>query len=129
VEVDMVDISDTAPTLGAIAPLATGPVTVRGIGFVRGKETDRIASVVTELERLGIDASESADGFTVRPGLPSPAVVSTYNDHRMAMSFAVLGLLTGGVSIADPHCVDKTFPGFWDAIESLRGEVSHDPAP
>ncbi|MEZ5238140.1 MAG: hypothetical protein R2716_04095 [Microthrixaceae bacterium] len=91
------------------------------IGFVRGKETDRIAAVVAELTRLGIDARERTDGFVVEPGRVRPAVVSTYDDHRMAMSFAVLGLLSEGVSIADPGCVDKTFPGFWEEIESLRG--------
>ncbi len=120
VDVDMVDISDTAPTLAAIAPVATTPTTVRGIGFARGKETDRIAAVVTELNRLGITATQSPDGFEVHSGGLTPAVVRTYHDHRMAMSFGVLGLLADGVSIADPGCVDKTFPGFWDTVESLR---------
>lgn len=123
VEVDMVDISDTAPTLGAVAPLATSPTTVTGIGFARGKETDRIAAVVAELNRLGIAASETSDGFVVPPGRVTPAVVRTYDDHRMAMSFAVLGLASGGVSIADPGCVSKTFPGFWRAVERLRSET------
>ena len=86
VTVDMGDISDTAQTLAAIAPFADGPTSVTGIGFIRGKETDRIAAVVTELGRLGIQAREDADGFTVHPGLPQPGVVSTYDDHRMAMS-------------------------------------------
>ncbi len=120
VNVDMSQISDTAQTLGAIAPLADGPTTVDGIGFIRGKETDRIAAVVTELGRLGVDATEDPDGFTVQPGTPSPAVVKTYDDHRMAMSFAVLGLAAGGLSIADPACVAKTFPRFWGTVDSLR---------
>lgn len=120
VDVDMVDISDTAPTLGAIAPLATSPTTVTGIGFARGKETDRIAAVVAELNRLGIAAAETSDGFAVPPGRVSPGVVHTYDDHRMAMSFAVLGLVSGGVSVADPGCVAKTFPGFWTAVDRLR---------
>lgn len=124
VEVDMVDISDTAPTLGAIAPLATSLTTVTGIGFARGKETDRIAAVVAELNRLGIAAEETDDGFVVHPGRVGPGVVRTYDDHRMAMSFAVLGLVTGGVSIADPRCVAKTFPGFWTEVERLRGTGS-----
>lgn len=124
VEVDMTDISDTAPTLAAIAPLATGPTTVKGIGFARGKETDRIAAVVTELNRLGITATESSDGFTVHPGEVSPAIVRTYDDHRMAMSFAVLGLVTGGVTIDDPGCVAKTFPDFWDTVDRLRRGTS-----
>lgn len=120
VEVDMVDISDTVPTLAALAPMAEGPTTIGGVGFVRGKETDRISSVVTELNRLGIDAEEHDDGLVVRPGRPNGQVVRTYDDHRMAMSFAVLGLLAGGVSIADPGCVAKTFPGFWDAVARLH---------
>ena len=95
---------------------------MRGIGFIRGKETDRIAAVVRELRRLGIDAEEADDGFTVQPGRPVPAVVHTYDDHRMAMSFAVLGLATPGVSIADPGCVAKTFPGFWDLVDRLRDD-------
>lgn len=127
VSVDMADISDTAQTLAAIAPLADGPTTVTGIGFIRGKETDRIAAVVRELRRLGIDAMEEPDGFTVHPGRPVPAVVQTYDDHRMAMSFAVLGLAAPGVSIADPACVAKTFPGFWAAVDRLRRPVAGTP--
>jgi 3-phosphoshikimate 1-carboxyvinyltransferase len=120
VSVDMADISDTAQTLAAIAVVANGPTTVSGIGFVRAKETDRIAAVVAELQRLGLEAEERSDGFVVRPGRPEPAVVRTYDDHRMAMSFAVLGLVAPGVSIADPGCVAKTFPGFWDVVDGLR---------
>jgi 3-phosphoshikimate 1-carboxyvinyltransferase len=118
--VDMSDISDTAQTLAAVAPFADSPTTVTGIGFIRGKETDRIAAVVTELHRLGIDAMEEPDGFTVRPGTPRPGLVQTYDDHRMAMSFAVLGLRSAGVRIHDPGCVAKTYPGFWTDLGSLR---------
>ena len=120
VEVDMSEISDTAQTLAAIAPLASSATQVEGIGFIRRKETDRIAAVVAELSRLGIDASETPDGFVVQPGRPRPGVVQTYDDHRMAMSFAVLGLVEPGISIADPGCVAKTFPGFWDTIGEIR---------
>ncbi len=120
IEVDMADISDTAQTLAAIAPLADGPTRITGIGFIRRKETDRIAAVVTELQRCGIDAREEDDGFVIGPGRPTPAVIQTYDDHRMAMSFAVLGLVAGGIEIADPQCVDKTFPGFWSALDGLR---------
>ena len=120
--VDMVDCSDTAQSLAAIAPLAAGPISVTGIGFIRRKETDRIAAVVAELRRLGIDATEDADGFTIVPGLVRPATVCTYDDHRMAMSFSILGLATPGVAIADPGCVVKTFPEFFDFVEALRAD-------
>jgi 3-phosphoshikimate 1-carboxyvinyltransferase len=118
---DFTDISDTAQTLAAVAVFADAPVRVTGIGFIRRKETDRIAAVVTELRRAGIRALEEADGFVIRPGVPRPTTVKTYDDHRMAMSFALLGLRVPGVEIDDPGCVSKTFPEFYDVLESLRG--------
>lgn len=121
-EVDMSNISDTAQTLAAIAPFANSPTRVTGIGFIRAKETDRIAAVVTELNRLGIDATDDGDGFTIHPGTPKPGVVQTYRDHRMAMSFSLLALKSRGVSIADPDCVAKTFPTYWQVLETaLKG--------
>ncbi len=120
--VNMVDCSDTAQSLAAIAPLATGPISITGIGFIRRKETDRIAAVVTELRRLGIEATEDADGFTIMPGVVQPGTVHTYDDHRMAMSFTILGLATPGVAIADPGCVAKTFPEFFDVVDRLRAD-------
>jgi 3-phosphoshikimate 1-carboxyvinyltransferase len=120
VEVDFTDISDTAQTLAVVAPFASSPTTITGIGFIRGKETDRIAAVVAELRRCGISAEELPDGIRVAPGAPQPAVVDTYDDHRMAMSFALLGLRAPGIVIRDPGCVAKTFPGYWTALEGLR---------
>jgi 3-phosphoshikimate 1-carboxyvinyltransferase len=120
VVVDLADLSDTAQTLAVVAPFASSPTTITGIGFIRGKETDRIGAVVTELRRCGIDAEELPDGLRVHPGSPTSATVSTYDDHRMAMSFALLGLRAPGISIADPGCVAKTFPGYWRALEDLR---------
>lgn len=120
VTVDMRDLSDTAPTLAAVAVFADGPTEITGVGFIRHKETDRIASVVTELHRMGIDATETADGLIVYPGDPQPSAVRTYDDHRMAMSFAVVGLVADGISIVDPGCVAKTYPGFFDDLDSLR---------
>jgi 3-phosphoshikimate 1-carboxyvinyltransferase len=119
--VDLRDMPDVAQTLAAAAVFAEHPLTVTGIDFVRGHETDRISAVVTELRRLGIDADEHADGFTVHPGQPRPVEpVQTYGDHRMAMSFALVGLRAPGIEIADPGCVAKTFPGYWSALDSLR---------
>jgi len=120
IDVDMSQISDTAQTLAAIAPFAQGPVRVTGIGFIRKKETDRVGAVVTELQRMGIDAVEEDDGFVVQPGVPQPVTVETYHDHRMAMSFAITGLMTPGIDIADPGCVNKTFPTYWDVLNAIR---------
>ena len=93
-----------------------------GIGFIRGKETDRVAAVVRELRRAGIDAEEEPDGFLIRPGTPRPARIATYDDHRMAMSFALLGLRAPGIEIEDPACVAKTYPGFFaDLDRALAG--------
>lgn len=119
VDVDMADISDTAQTLAAIAPFATSPTRVTGIGFIRNKETDRIAAPVAELQRMGIDAVEEADGFVINPGQPQSATIQTYSDHRMAMSFAITGLVASGITIADPGCVAKTFPTYWEALREL----------
>ncbi|HEY8544147.1 MAG TPA: 3-phosphoshikimate 1-carboxyvinyltransferase [Acidimicrobiales bacterium] len=120
VDVDMGDLSDTAPTLAAVAVFADSPTRVRGIGFIRHKETDRVGNVVRELRRCGIRAEEEPDGFVVHPGTPQPATVATYDDHRMAMSFALLGLRAEGIRIAGPSCVAKTFPSFWTALDRLR---------
>lgn len=121
VTVDMSQISDTAQTLAAVAVFADGPTRVTGIGFIRGKETDRVRAVVTELQRLGIDAVEEADGFVIHPGVSRAARVQTYDDHRMAMSFALIGLRYPGVTILEPACVAKTFPAYWDVLGTLRG--------
>jgi 3-phosphoshikimate 1-carboxyvinyltransferase len=120
IDVDLGDLSDTAQTLAAVAVFADGATRVRGIGFIRRKETDRIAAVVTELRRLGIRAEEETDGFVVHPGTPRPGRVRTYHDHRMAMSFALLGLVVPGIEIADPGCVAKTFPTYFDVLDELR---------
>ena len=122
IEVDMSQLSDTAPTLAVVAAFAEGPTRMTGIGFIRGKETDRIGNVVAELRRLGVDALEEPDGMTIRPdpGPCRPATIQTYDDHRMAMAFALAGLRSDGVQIADPSCVAKTFPGYWRLLEELR---------
>ena len=125
VDIDLADMSDTAPTLAAVAALAETPTRVRGIGFVRGKESDRIAAVVAELARCGVEARELEDGFEVVPGAAvTGARVRTYDDHRIAMAFAVLGLVVPGMEIENPGCVAKTFPGFYEALDGLRGRAN-----
>jgi 3-phosphoshikimate 1-carboxyvinyltransferase len=105
--------------LAAIAPFADGPVTIRGIAHNRVKETDRIGAVATELRKLGQVVDELADGMTIHPQPVTPAEIETYDDHRMAMSFAITGLRASGVSILDPACVAKTFPSFFDRLADL----------
>lgn len=112
-EVDMNDMSDLVQTLAAIAPFTGSPVTIRNVEHIRYKETERIKAVVTELRRLGATVEEFADGLKIYPGSLSPAAVETYDDHRMAMAFAVTGLKTPGLVIKDPGCTRKTFPDFF----------------
>jgi 3-phosphoshikimate 1-carboxyvinyltransferase len=119
VDVDMNTMSDVAPTLAAIAPFATEPVRIRGVAHMRLKETDRIRAVTTELTRLGAIVHEYEDGWEISPSPLQPALVQTYDDHRMAMSFAVVGLRVPGLSIANPSCVAKTFPDFFDRFARL----------
>ena len=119
-EIDMSQISDTAQTLAVVAPFACSPTRITGIGFIRRKETDRVGAVVRELGRLGIDAVEEEDGLVIQPGTPQPGQVETYDDHRMAMAFALLGLREPGIRIADPGCTSKTFPDYWDVLDQLR---------
>ena len=120
IDVDMADISDTAPTLAVVATFASAPSRLTGIGFIRRKETDRIASVVAELRRCGIVAEELDDGLVVHPGIPTATVVETYDDHRMAMAFSLLGLVWDGIAVSDPACVAKTFPDYFASLERLR---------
>lgn len=119
VDVDMNAISDTAQTLAAVAVFAEGPTNIRNVGHIRVKETDRISAVVTELRRLGIQADERADGMTIHPGPITPVEVATYDDHRMAMSFALIGLRVPGLRIANPGCTSKTYPGFFNDLDRL----------
>ena len=123
IDVDMNQISDTAQTLACVAPFASGPTRIRNIAHNRVKETDRITAVVDELKRAGIQAEEHEDGMTIHPGTPQPATIQTYDDHRMAMSFALLGLKAPGIHIADPQCTSKTYPNFFEDLEALcRGD-------
>lgn len=121
VDVDMGDISDTVQSLAAIAPFADGSTTIRNIGHIRLKETDRISAIVTELRRTGVLVDERDDGLTIHPTTPQPATIQTYDDHRMAMSFAILGTQVAGTKIADPSCVAKTVPVYWDLLFPLLG--------
>ena len=124
IDIDMNAISDTAQTLSAVAVFADSPTTIRNVGHMRHKETDRIAAVVTELQRAGIRAEEMADGLRIFPGVPQPAEIHTYDDHRMAMSFSLLGLKVPGIKILDPGCTAKTYPRYFEDLAALCGKDS-----
>ncbi len=119
VDADFTRMGDVATTLMAIAPFADGPVTVRGIAQTHYEESDRPVAAVTELRRLGLRVESDWDSVTIHPGTPQPAEVQTYDDHRIAMSFAVTGLRAPGIRIANPGCVAKTFPEYFDVLGRL----------
>ncbi len=121
IDVDMRDIPDAAQTLAAIAPFADSPTRIRGIASARVKETDRIHATCAELARLGVRVEEAEDGMTIYPvEKMRPAVIQTYNDHRMAMAFSLVGLRFDGVTIENPSCVSKTFPNFFEVLAQLQ---------
>lgn len=120
VDVDMNAISDTVMTLAVVALFAQGITRIRNVGHIRHKETDRIAALATELRKLGATVEEHPDGLIIFPAEAiTPARIATYDDHRMAMSFALAGVKAEGVTILDPGCVAKTYPGFWDDLGKL----------
>jgi 3-phosphoshikimate 1-carboxyvinyltransferase len=119
IDIDMNAISDTAQTLAVVALFANGPTRIRNVAHMRHKETDRVFALVEEIRRMGVGAEEHDDGLTVHPGPICPATIQTYDDHRMAMSFALAGLKSDGIRIADPGCTAKTYPEFFSNLETL----------
>lgn len=119
VAVDMKDFSDQAMTLAALAPYADSDVRMENIGHIRLQESDRIHAIVTELTKLGIACEEEEAAITIHPGAPKAGVVQTYEDHRMAMAFALIGLRTDGIEIADPMCCRKTFETYFEVLDKL----------
>lgn len=115
--VDMSSCSDQAITLAAIAPFADGPVTITGIGHIRGQESDRLSAIAENLTAMGIRCEERADSITIYPGVPRPAHIKTHDDHRLAMGFAVTGLFAEGIVIENPSCCKKTFAEFFECLE------------
>jgi 3-phosphoshikimate 1-carboxyvinyltransferase len=116
---DMSAMPDLVPTLGVLAAFAEGETVVTGVAHLRHKESNRLAAVVTELGKMGVTAEETPDGLRIVGGEPHGAEIETYQDHRIAMSFAVAGLIIPGVVIRDPDCVTKSFPDFWEFFEKL----------
>jgi 3-phosphoshikimate 1-carboxyvinyltransferase len=120
IEVDLSSMPDQAQTLAVLALFAQGPTTIRGLHTLRVKETDRIAALATELRKLGADVEVEGDDLTIQPpDSIRPAQIDTYDDHRMAMSFAVAGTRSAGVVIKDAGCVNKTYPDYFRDLETL----------
>jgi 3-phosphoshikimate 1-carboxyvinyltransferase len=125
-DVDMQDFSDQVMTLAALAPFATTPTTIRNVGHIRGQESDRLTGVVTELRRIGCGCEliDNKTGVMIKPlangDLGNDYAIETYEDHRMAMAFTLVGLKTGRIGIENPACVAKTFAGFFETVEGLN---------
>ena len=123
VDVNMHSCSDQAITLAAIAPFADTPTTIRGIAHIRLQESNRIAAICTELARMGIRCEEGEDSITIWPGTPKPAQIQTYDDHRMAMGFSLVGLRAEGIVINDPMCCKKTFEHYFDVLDDVVEKI------
>ncbi len=117
--IDMEDCPDQAQTLAVLAAFADGTTTITGVRSLRVKETERVKAVEAELAKMGIRTESTEDTLVVYGGAPKPAAIDTYGDHRMAMAFAVAGTRLAGMQINDPDVVSKTFPGFWDKLQSI----------
>ena len=120
-EIDMSDMPDMVPTLAVVAAFANGTTVIKNVSHLKAKESDRLTAVAGELVKMGIDARCGADELIVAGGTPHGAQIETYADHRIAMSFAVAGLVTPGTVILGESCVEKSFPEFWNVFEGLYG--------
>ncbi|WP_257350906.1 3-phosphoshikimate 1-carboxyvinyltransferase [Pseudalkalibacillus decolorationis] len=125
-EISMKEMSDQTLTLASIAPFSSGAITMRGVEHIRHHESDRIHAICTELKKLGIDVEEYEDGLTVYPGNPKAAILDSYDDHRVAMSLALIGAKVPGIIITDPGCVSKTCPSYFQLLEQLGVNVEYD---
>ncbi len=119
IDADLCAVSDTAPTLAVVALFAQGKTRLSGLTHTRHQETDRVHALATELRRLGARVQEQTDGITIQPGRLTAAIIETYNDHRIAMAFALAGLRVPGVAIRNPSCTAKTYPDYWDDLFRL----------
>jgi 3-phosphoshikimate 1-carboxyvinyltransferase len=122
IDIDMGDISDLVPTVAAVALFAVTPTRISGVGFIRGKESDRLGDLARELRRIGGDVDELDEGLTVRPSAERlhGGVLGTHHDHRLAMAFGVIGSVVHGIDVEDPDVVSKSWPGYWRMLEGLE---------
>jgi len=116
---DFGEMPDMVPTLAILAACRPGKTIIKNVAHLRIKESNRLEALVRELTKTGIKAQETEDGLIIDGGRPHGAEIETYNDHRIAMSFAVLGLYVPGMKIKDPDCVQKSFPGFWEELKKI----------
>jgi len=121
ITVDMGNMPDVVPTLAVVAAFAEGTTVIENVAHLREKESDRLGAVAAELMKMGIETEVTGAGLRVTGGHPHGAVIDTYNDHRLAMSFAVAGLRVPGMVIRDETCVAKSFPDFWEVFDGLAG--------
>lgn len=121
IDIDMADVSDLVPTVAVMGAFAETPTRVRGVGFIRAKESDRLGDLAAELSTLGVDIVAVDDGLDIGPSAAAMhgGQVATHHDHRLAMAFAVLGTRVPGVIVHDPDVVSKSWPGFWDMLHRL----------
>jgi 3-phosphoshikimate 1-carboxyvinyltransferase len=119
IEIDMNEMPDLVPTLAVTAAFALGKTVIQNIRHLRLKESDRIHALAMELSKVGIRVNEREDGLEIEGGKPHGAEIETYDDHRMAMSFAIAGLAVPGIRIKGERCVEKSFPGFWETLQNL----------
>jgi 3-phosphoshikimate 1-carboxyvinyltransferase len=119
IEADLADMPDQVPTLAVVAAFAKGKTVIKNVTHLKSKESDRLSATVTELNKMGIEAACSGNALVVKGGKPKGSIINTYNDHRIAMSFAIAGLNVPGVCIRNEGCVEKSFPGFWKVFEGL----------
>lgn len=124
VDINMNDFSDQALTLAALAPFADSETVIRNIGHIRGQECNRMAAIVNELKKCGIGCWEDGDDIHIEPGKIAPAVIETYEDHRVAMAFTLLGLKANGIVISNPMCCKKTFETYYKVLEQFTAGES-----
>jgi 3-phosphoshikimate 1-carboxyvinyltransferase len=123
IDVDMADVSDLVPTLAVVAACATSPTRIRGVGFIRAKESDRLGDLAEELTKAGVRIADTDDGLAIEPSRDDlrRATLGTHHDHRLAMAFGVLSrVVPEGLEIGDPDVVTKSWPAFWDVLDELH---------
>ncbi len=126
IKADMGAFSDQALTLAALAPFAATPTTITGIGHIRLQECDRIAAICKELTKLGVCVEELADGVCIYPAEKiHGGIIDTYDDHRVAMAFSLIGLRVPGIVIDNPLCCKKTFENYFDLFGSVCRELNN----